>query len=136
MATTTVHSKKESLFTEANCKAMEKRQKLLDDYVFKSIELAITELRCDLKDSGIEKLDTKLKSFQGNTEYFEKVWPRIVRACTKTLSLHIFSNQRELMDIFGLTLDDTNMWRDQKEVKKWVADNPKYREYFKQELRG
>ena len=40
------------------------------------------------------------------------------------------------MDIFGLTLDDTNMWRDQKEVKKWVADNPKYREYFKQELRG
>ena len=136
MATTKVHSKKEILFTEANCNAMEKRQKLLDDYVFKSIELAITELRCDLTKSGVEKLDTKFKDFQEDTEYFEQIWPRIVHACTKTLRLSIFSNQRELVRIFGLTLDDYHIMREPKDVKKWIADNPKYKEYFKQELRG
>jgi hypothetical protein len=137
MATNTVNSKKEfPLFTEANCKAMVHRAKLLEDYIFKSIELAITELRCDLTESGVEKLDTKFKSYQEDTEYFEKIWPRIVQACTKTLSLSIFSNQRELIRIFELTLDDYHIMREPKDVKNWIADNPKFKEYFKKELWG
>jgi hypothetical protein len=136
MSVSTVHSNKESLFTEANCKALEKRSKLFDEFGLKAIELAVTELRCYLTESGAEKVDSKVENLLEDTELFKEFYAQMAKAFSQTAPLCTLSTYFELLKFFDLTPNEASFYRPEKEVKKWLADNPEYIKHFGEKFRG